>query len=132
MAASGQGSAHSVGRTITIALRDRFGARLSAGEIEISINGQPRGSIFTGSSGVGESVIEIGDPHATVSVKASANDGAVLLADLPPGTDFYQFDFQTAPLIKANLPPVARCPDGTTGSPCVTCTDGIDTWRICT
>lgn len=132
MSSSGQSFSGTRGRRIVIRLRDRFGDPLRAGSIEISINGRFRGSIFTGSPAASESVIEIESSTAVVSVKAEANDGTVLRADLPPGVDDYQFDFQTAPLIKANLPPTAHCPDGTTGSPCVTCSDGIDTWRICT
>jgi hypothetical protein len=77
-----------------------------------------------------ESTIEINDPNASVELQVTVDD-EVQRGYLPPGQDSIRFDFKTVVLVKAKVPPVARCPDGTTGSPCVVCRDGNDTWRIC-
>lgn len=45
--------------------------------------------------------------------------------------DVVEFTFKALPRFRVPVPPVVRCPDGTTGSPCVTCSDGNATWRMC-
>jgi hypothetical protein len=45
--------------------------------------------------------------------------------------DFVRFDFQVATRFATRGTPVPRCPDGTTGSPCVICRDGNNEWIIC-
>lgn len=116
-------------RLIRIAIRDIHGQPAMA-DVDITINGRPSGSIFTG-SGVSESTIEITDPNASVELQATMA-GQVQSGYVLPGQDSIRFDFKTVALVKAKVPPVARCPDGTTGAPCVTCRDGNDTWKICT
>jgi hypothetical protein len=130
MALSGQTPTGSPVRLIKISVHDRHGQPASAAEIDIAINGRPSGSIFTG-WGVDESTIEINDPNAYVELQVTVA-GQTQRANLPPGQDPHTFQFQTVALYKAKPPPVARCPDGTTGAPCVTCRDGNHTWRICT
>jgi hypothetical protein len=116
-------------RIIRIAVRDVHG-RPATADVKIVINGRPSGSIFTG-YGVSESTVEIYDPNASVQLEATMA-GLVRRANLPPGENSIRFDFEIETLVRAAAPPVARCPDGTTGVPCVICRDGNDTWKICT
>jgi len=117
-------------RLIKIAIRDIHGQPAPAAGVEIAIDGRPSGSIFTG-QGVTESTIGLDDRYAVVQLRVTV-DGQTQVAVLAPDQDSIQFNFSTSVLFKAQVPPVARCPDGTTGSPCVTCRDGTDTWMICT
>src|SRR5579863_969538 len=116
-------------RIVRIAVRDIHGQPATA-DVKIVINGRPSGSIFTG-SGVSQSTVEIYDSNATVQLEATMA-GQVRRANLSPGEDSIRFDFDIEALVRAKAPPVARCPDGTTGMPCVICRDGDDTWKICT
>lgn len=116
-------------RIISIAVRDIHGQPATA-DVKIAINGRPKGSIFTG-FGVSQSTVEIYDLNASVELEATMG-GQTQRATLVPGVDSIRFDFEIEALVRAKAPPVARCPDGTTGRPCVICRDGNDTWKICT
>ena len=117
-------------RLIRIAVRDMHGQPAAGAEVEVAINGRPGGSIFTG-PGVIESTLGLDDPNASVQLNVNLG-GQSQSAALAPGQDSIQFSFQIIVPFKAQAPPVAYCPDGTTGSPCVICHDGGDTWMICT
>ena len=117
------------GRKIRIATRDKFGSPLAGAEIEVFISGRFLGRIFTG-SGVAESTVDIGPLAGTVLVKVTAADGASKSEDVL-SSDKIEITLDTAPLFKSKIPAIPTCPDGTTGSPCVICHDGEDTWQIC-
>jgi hypothetical protein len=137
-------------------VQDHRGRPVPSALVEIYVNGRPRGTVNTG-WGVNESTVTISDANASVDVKVAVAD-EVQQAHLGPGQDSIRFEFRAIaglPWVPSALlgiwnllgiggsmtglagyfgkaPPVARCPDGTTGSPCVLCRDGDETWRICT
>jgi hypothetical protein len=117
------------GRNITILTRDRFGNPMVGSQIEIFVQGRFAGTILTGLGGRG--TISLGSLTGSVRVRATGGSLPPQQVDVPPLSDQVEIDLGTAPLVKAKIPPIATCPDGTTGSPCVTCHDGSETWRIC-
>ena len=117
------------GRNITILTRDRFGNPMEGAQIEVFVQGRSVGTIFTGPSGQG--TIYLGSLTGSVRVRATGGSLPPQQVDVPPLSQQVEIDLGIAPLVKAKIPPIATCPDGTTGSPCVTCNDGSETWRIC-
>jgi hypothetical protein len=120
------------GREIQVVVRDRFGDPLKAADIEISIGGRTLGRVFTGGDGVAGSLVSVDSLQGVIHVRVTASDGTVQEANVPPETNKVELQFDFSPLIKAKLPALAMCPDGTSGYPCVTCHDGNDIWQICT
>jgi hypothetical protein len=127
MSATGQIS----GRNITIAARDSFGNPMPEALIEIFVLGRLIGKIATG-SGVAESSVSLGSLTGAVRVRVTAGGSPPQEVDVAPTADRVEIDLGPAPLVKAKIPPVPTCPDGTTGYPCVICHDGNESWQICT
>lgn len=126
---SGDRGGRSLGRVIHV---DVLGPRLdraAGAEIEFLIDGTPAGIVIVG-SGKGPVVLETSDPNAIVEVRVS-----LLVqtqnARLAPGHDHARFVFASVPHFAVGVKGSAQCPDGTRGSPCVTCGSGKSTWRMC-
>jgi hypothetical protein len=120
------------GRTVTVTVRDQHGLP-QAGDavVAIRVDGRPRGLVHLG-EGAASGTISLASADALVELELRS--GAIpQRIVLPPGQDSHEFRIVGGEALvrKAKIPPVARCPDGTTNSPCVTCRDGDETWTIC-
>ena len=116
---------------IRILVRDGEGRPAPAAEIEITAGAKPIGRIFTG-SGVEESVVSVGPlSGAPLKIRVTFN-GITKEEALPPNQNSMQFDFDSFVILKAKLNPRVTCPNGTSGYPCVVCSDGAEVWQICT
>jgi hypothetical protein len=118
------------GRTIEVSVTDRDHHRVVGAQVLFLIDGAPAGQVQIGSNRSGPVTIEIGNAAATVEVRASLF-GEAKSAIVPPTEHSVTFVFDHAPLFAGAMESVAQCPDGTTGSPCVICRSGEDTWRMC-
>jgi len=118
-----------VGRVIRIDVLGPQLDRAVGAEIEFLIDGTPAGTVIVG-SGEGPVVLEASDPNATVDVRVSLLV-QTQTARLAPGHDHARFVFKSVPYFAAGVQGSAQCPDGTRGSPCVTCGSGKSTWRMC-
>jgi hypothetical protein len=115
-------------RVITIEVVDGSGRPLPGVSIAVTIDGSFAGSIQTGSDS--QAVTLEVDSAATVTVVAELlgqQQGAVLA----PDSSGARLVFGQAPHFAGTIPAIARCPDGTTGSPCVICRKGSATWKMC-
>jgi hypothetical protein len=126
---SGAQVGRSEGRLIHIDVLGPYSDRAAGAEIEFLIDGTPAGTVTVG-SGSGPVVFEASDPNATVDVRVSLLLQAQT-ARLAPGQDHVRFVFESVPHFAAGVRGSAQCPDGTSGSPCVTCRSGKSTWRMC-
>ncbi len=119
-------------RRITIVVQDREGVPLSGAAVRIAADGQSLGILQTGGDAVGPSSLTLQgeDVAATVELQASYG-GQTQNASLPPGVNDQVFIFDAVAMVRSKGPAVARCPDGTSNSPCVDCINGTRQWRIC-
>ena len=96
----------------------------------MSLSGIGAGSIVTGAgrSGAG---ITVYDPNLSVELEARL-EGHVLQKILGPRENDVIFRFPIAARRGFTATPAeAKCPDGTTGNPCVECDLGTTKIRIC-
>jgi len=115
-------------RTITIQVRDKAGGPASGARVSFGIDGADFGSAAV--SGTGKVTFQMSGAATTIHVFADFVGDAQQVA-LPPGEDIYTFHFDKTNLFMSDSVPEARCPDGTTGQPCVNCDIGGTTVRIC-
>jgi hypothetical protein len=109
---------------IAIQALDQSGRPAVGVVMDIHINGAHAGSVH---SGTGSAQIEFAAPNANVTIVATF-DGLTQTATAAPGQDTVVFHFpKAAPQRLGSFQSRARCPDGTTGSPCVDCPNA----RIC-
>jgi hypothetical protein len=117
-------------RLIKIAAQDAKGRHAYPVNIEILLDGIKAGSLTTDRDHASPS-IAINDLSASVQLYAWYG-GHELFADLSTSLASYLFEF---PIVAredfAGPSAEARCPDGTTGVPCVTCTVNGTKVRIC-
>jgi len=119
-----------VGRMVSISVVDLYDQPAGGAQIELTLNGQFAGTIDTGSGTAGPMTLEVRNPEITVALKVTVL-GVTQAATLRPGQDTMKFVFPSVPQFATRVPPVVRCPDGTTGSPCVVCRDGGEFWKLC-
>jgi hypothetical protein len=73
----------------------------------------------------------VSDKQATIELHAKFLLEAQTII-LPPGRDHASFRFTGSIRFATGRKPVAYCPDGSSGSPCVTCYGaGGVSWRMC-
>jgi hypothetical protein len=113
-------------RQAVIAVRDVSGRPIKGAVIDVYMDGQRAASIT--SSGI--STIEISNASATLEVEVSAGNQSRRVL-IPPGQDHVDMEFDEIALTRSFAKPGGRCPDGTSGQPCVTCQIGKDQIRVC-
>lgn len=97
-------------------------------EVFFSIDDEPCGSVTIGRNGQASLRTQNQDAIIDVLARYGKNEQR---ASLQRGMDKHDFDFDFVIHIREHVPPVARCPDGTTGQPCVECDIDGETIRIC-
>lgn len=126
-----RGPAQPVGRRVSIEAYDGSGGAAGA-VIEVRVNGHDAGHLDLGSGASNPISIAVNDEGALIELSARFGNERQR-AELPPGLNQVVFRFHSVVLHLAGRAPVAHCPDGTSGSPCVTCRDARtgDTWTMC-
>src|SRR5262249_32177020 len=114
-------------RVVSISARDVDGNYAHGAEIRFVVAGSPYGAAEIGAEPV---TIELPFTVDFVLDVFAIFQGEQQEARLEPGLNNYTFQFSTATL-RAFRPGVARCPDGTSGQPCVVCMIGGLQVRIC-
>lgn len=115
------------GRRIVIHVVDANDNPIPGSDILFSINRVPVGGVR---SSAGSASLDM--PESSVVVDVSAMVGQFTQsAHLPPGFDTHIFRFSQTRVYQSVGPPVASCPDGTSGQPCVDCDIGGIIVRIC-
>jgi hypothetical protein len=106
---------------------DPMGVPLDGTNIHFEINGSKVGSVF---SSQGNASIEIADQDVVITIFVD-HDFETQVASVPASIGSHRFVFDNASRALTKGPPSARCPDGTTGQPCVNCSIGGSAVRIC-
>jgi len=118
------------GRVIDVAVVDAAGQSLQGVKVAIKIRGVSAGSFVTDAYHTAGS-FEIHGEAMRVELVASYGQQQ-LTAPMRKEFNSHTFAFAVLPyLAVAQTVAVARCPDGTTGTPCVTCVVGDIRVRIC-
>lgn len=123
MQPSGAGSL----RKLLVEVVDQAGVPVQGADIHFEINGIKVGSVF-GSQGNASIEMNNQDVEITICVIVGFETQAV---SLHASVGAHRFVFNNAPYAVVKGTPSARCPDGTTGQPCVTCHIGGSTVRLC-
>ena len=118
------------GRAIAIEVVDAQGRPAGGATISVSIDQRPAGTIDSGSGADRPFVLLVDDPTAAIDLAVSLS-GSTQHKRLTAAVSSARFVFPVAPVFKARKAPRPTCPDGSTGYPCVTCTDGGVSWRMC-
>jgi hypothetical protein len=119
-----------IGRKVSIRAIDGNG-KPSGGVVDVRIDGQPAGRIDLGTGSEDPISIEVSKPNSLIQVSGRFL-GQEISVDLPPGEDYAELHFSGSARFAAGRRPLAHCPDGTTGSPCVQCRDASGaTWEMC-
>ena len=115
-------------RTVRIRVVDPKDALIRGARIVLSFDGRSAGSLFT--TGNRETTLEVSDPRLEIGLEAELS-GQKQFVILGAQQDFFEFRFEGGGSFAFQHLPVIRCPNGVTGSPCVTCRDGAVIWRMC-
>jgi hypothetical protein len=117
-------------RTVAIVVTDPTGAPAAGVRVEVLIDGMPSGHFDTG-SGTAQPMTVTAPADATVELTLSAV-GQVQRVRVAPGQNRVHLSVASTLRFAIQVPPVAKCPDQTTGRPCVTCRDpsGAE-WELC-
>jgi hypothetical protein len=107
-----------VGRQVRITVLDANSKPAQGARLEFAVKGIPHGSVLVGEKA--QAGFQTPDANASINVFAEYGEKKQD-AYLPPGKDSFEFRFDTTVVFKSFRPPIARCPDGTTGQPCVDC-----------
>lgn len=115
-------------RTIYVSAVDATGRTIPA-EIGVVIDHHSAGSVRLGRDA----------PRATIEVRGIAEQVKLIArhfdqrleAQLGRHEDKYEFEFPSMIYKESPPAPEARCPDGTTGVPCVVCKIGAISVRLC-
>lgn len=94
--------------------------------IDVYVNGTRAASINSS----GSSSVEVSNPAARVELEI-AMGSHVRRATISPGQPRLDISFPTIVPLRADFRAGAKCPDGTTGQPCVICKIGPDHVRVC-
>jgi len=120
---------------VQVRVIDALGELFFGAQIDFSLRGASVGSV---TDSAGEARITYPEEGAglEVSVSASGATQSRLLApgiDITPGGTRNLVDFKMPVIRSTNVPPrpVAKCPDGTAGQPCVDCYINGSTIRVC-
>jgi len=120
-------SVSSPGRHIAVHVVDANDILITGADILFSIDGIPAGGVRSSAGNA-----SFYTPNSSVTVDISVVvDLRTQSAHLPPGFDTYTFRFVEARAYLAAELPVASCPDGSSGQPCVDCDIGGVFVRIC-
>lgn len=119
--------AGALGRVVSVRIADVFGMPLPGADVAFFVDGQPIGEV-RGCAGAAS--VHLPDPHATLHTIVTHSQGT-LTASISPEVDTYVFNFSFARGSLALIIPEARCPDGTSGQPCVDCVIDGKIIRIC-
>ena len=112
-------------RRIVINVETASGDRLSGAHIEVSRSGALLGSMTSS----GRSSVEI-EGLEPLNVRASI-PGANAQSTIGPNQTEITLRIATNRFVELASTPTARCPDGTSGQPCVTCVIDGRQIRIC-
>jgi hypothetical protein len=116
-------------RTIRVSAVDSAGGPVGA-VVNVSVFGVKLGSLQLSEDGA-EGLIELPDQFHTVQLNARLQD-QILSTLVEHGETAHQFIFSGLHLRTIVAPLAqARCPDGTTGTPCVICTVSGIKVRLC-
>lgn len=124
--------ATAIGRKVSIAVLDASGAAADGAELHVALNGAFAGVMDLGTGGSGRITLEVDDPKVHIALQARLL-GQSIDVEVPPEQDSVTLQFTNfAPRFSVGRQGYAQCPDGKTGSPCVTCKDanGVE-WRMC-
>jgi hypothetical protein len=114
-------------REVQIVVLDKFGDAAQGAQVRFSASGAPLGVAVVGKDGA-----RIRLPNRIAMLDISVEYGEQQQnTQLSPDQQEYICRFDVSLLQKSYGPPIARCPDGTTGQPCVDCKIGDDVIRIC-
>jgi hypothetical protein len=115
-------------RVIVVTAVDANGQSAIGADVTMFINGKLGGELVMGDR---PATFEISDPGANVILNAKFA-GQFLSAVLGQEVHAHRFQFNTlAPQGFVAATPVARCPDATTGAPCIVCEVSGTRVRIC-
>ena len=118
------------GRRVWITAVDGSGGPAGA-SIKVFFNGADAGLLDLGTGTRDPVSIEVSDPNCSIELVASYS-GQTLRRELPPSLDHVTLRFSGVIRFAGPRRPLATCPDGTSGSPCVQCRDGTGrTWEMC-
>jgi hypothetical protein len=116
------------GRRATITVLNSRQQPARGAEVSFAIRGVSYGSVVVGGTGYAS----LYTPNERATIKVSVRYGGVQQeASLSPSTGSFEFKFDSAVLFRGPPSPIARCPDGTTGQPCVDCVINGESIRIC-
>lgn len=115
-------------RTVLISVVDSSGAPLPGADIAFTLDGRPAGVLLNTKGH--DATLKVNDDRLEIGLKVRLL-GQTQVAVVGRNQDSVRFVFNVIARHVTALPPRVRCPDGTTGSPCVTCRDGAVIWRIC-
>lgn len=114
-------------RRLLVEVVDPAGVAIQGADIHFEIDGVQVGSVF---SSQGNASIEMDDQDVEITISAIVGFETQAIS-LRASVGAHRFVFANVPRAVAKGTPSARCPDGTTGQPCVTCNIGGSTVRIC-
>lgn len=114
-------------RRLFVDVLDPMGSPIHGADIHFEVNGMEIGSVL---SSEGNANIELGDQDVTITIRVIVGSETQVIS-LNSDVGAHRFVFSNAPRTITAASPSARCPDGTTGQPCVTCNVGGSTVRIC-
>jgi hypothetical protein len=115
-------------RDIKVKLIDSKGNPAAGADVEFFINDAEAGGAIVGPSATAQFHT---DRSSVIIAIVARFGGRTLKVVLPPGQDDHAFEFDVTAQSLTRKPPIARCPDGTSGQPCVDCVIGGETVRIC-
>jgi hypothetical protein len=114
-------------REVVIKVLDGLGDSAIGAEVSFSTAAGPLGVVTIGDAGAR---IRLPDRLGTLTVVAEYGLRRKT-ARLTVRRNQYTFHFKNSLGYEISPSPVAQCPDGTTGQPCVECVIGSDVIRIC-
>ncbi len=112
---------------ITIWTVDARGDQTAGVYVQIAASNVLLGSFV---SGQGPAEVELDENYAHIRLRAEYQS-SVVFADLSPRTQEFVLKLNVLAEARVRRRPEARCPDGTTGVPCVVCKIGESRVRIC-
>jgi hypothetical protein len=115
-------------RVIKIGAVDTQGLSVDGYAVEIFIADRPVGAFVGGRDH--RATVEVNESVGTITLVGSYGDQRIILP-VPRGTNEQRFVFARAKGVAAPARAEARCPDGSTGTPCVICQVGPLRVRIC-
>jgi len=118
------------GRHIIVQVKDVHNQPIAASDIDFFLVDPQRTLLGSISDSGGRATLRVSDESVIIGVHVTV-DAYIQSVDLPPGQNTHTFIFPHVALFKSIGAPRARCPDGSSGQPCVDCKIGGVTVRIC-